>query len=545
MNELSEATKKLIRQYELAKRRETERPDAPTIHVDEVAQKVAAFYEQIRIIVDWKEEHLMRRAMIIRKLKRRFLEWQMSNFSDKTQIAEYLVLELIRGGHFPNDSIPESKITDVQKVLDKYIFILKNKPPTKNKREELQLYNWLLEIAACEIEETLCLAIRETSLINYMFELMKERISVVNKSPIAINNDDKKKEINTQIYIAVQQALFKLDHPIIIYNLLKYRYPQWSTASSEFLAEIAKNIYQIWDDIEKSLSHPLAGKFYTICEKYDTPYILLGDILTEENPAEVLEKISKAENLESMVRGAYKKRLSTLKKRLYRAAMYTTLSVLLGNALSIAVLEWPIATWIYGSFSTSPVLTVLVDILGPTFLMLLFILTVKPPPKDNLGVVVMESMKIVYKSQKIDTYTIKPSRKRGLAINTIIGLTYFAGAVVSFGFIIWIFMEANFPVTSIFLNVMFVALVTFAGIAVRKKAQELTVKERKEGFLGFLVDMFSLPVAATGRWLSNKWKRYNAIAAFFNALIDVPFAIFIEFLENWRFFLKDKKEEIR
>jgi len=51
-------------------------------------------------------------------------------------------------------------------------------------------------------------------------------------------------------------------------------------------------------------------------------------------------------------------------------------------------------------------------------------------------------------------------------------------------------------------------------------------------------------VAGCGRWLSNKWKRYNAIAAFFNALIDMPFSIFVEFLENWRFFLKEKKEEI-
>ncbi len=543
MQELSEATKKLIAQYELAHRQSLPKQGAATIHVDEVASNIASFYEKIRIVIDWKEEHLMRRAMIIRKLKRRFIEWQMSNFSAKTQIAEHLVLELIRGGHFPNDSIEEAKIGAVQNILDKYIFILKNRPSTADKRKELQLHNWILEVAACEIEGTLYESIKETSLINYMFELMKDRISVENKA-ITIG-ETKKEEINTQIYVAVQQALFKLDHPIITYNLLNYKYPQWNKASPELLAEIAKNIYSIWDDIEKNLSHPLAGKFYAICEKYDTPYLLLGDILTEENPAEILQKISKPENLENMVRSAYKKRLSTLKKRLYRAALYTTLSVFLGNAVSILILEWPLALWIYGSFSSSPALTILVDILGPTFLMLIFILTIEPPPKDNLGVVIMETMKIAYKTETTDIYTIRTPRKRGVIINTVVGLIYLLGALVSFGFIVWIFNLASFPITSVFLNVMFVALITFAGIAVRKKSQELTVKERKEGFLGFIVDMFSLPVAATGRWLSNKWKRYNAIAAFFNALVDVPFAIFVEFLENWRFFLRDKKEEIR
>ena len=73
MQELSEATKKLISQYKLAQLQDDIKQGANTIHVDEVALKVAAFYERIRTIVDWKEEHLMRRAAIIRKLKRKFL----------------------------------------------------------------------------------------------------------------------------------------------------------------------------------------------------------------------------------------------------------------------------------------------------------------------------------------------------------------------------------------------------------------------------------------------------------------------------------------
>jgi len=28
-------------------------------------------------------------------------------------------------------------------------------------------------------------------------------------------------------------------------------------------------------------------------------------------------------------------------------------------------------------------------------------------------------------------------------------------------------------------------------------------------------------------------------------LIDMPFLVFVEFIEQWRYFLKEKKEEIR
>jgi hypothetical protein len=54
-----------------------------------------------------------------------------------------------------------------------------------------------------------------------------------------------------------------------------------------------------------------------------------------------------------------------------------------------------------------------------------------------------------------------------------------------------------------------------------------------------------LPIQGLGKWLSNKWKKYNAFTAIFNALIDMPFSAFVEFIEKWRYFIKERKEEIR
>lgn len=542
MPEVSQPTQKLIQKYQAWYQSLQPKEGVSTIHVDEIASQVATFYEKIRMVVDWKDEHLVRSTAIIRKLKRRFVDWQLSDFAVEKEIAEPLVLGLIRGGHFPNDRIEESKISEVQKVINKYLFIFKNAPAAKSKREKLQFYNWLLEIAACEIEETISFPLREVALIDYMFELMKERIKL--KDKVIVIGGIKEEEKNIQIYIAVQQALFKLDNPIISYNLLKYKYPQWKSATQDWLSEIAKNIYSLWYETEEQLSHPLGKKFYAICEKYDTPYLLLGDILSQESPEEVLKKISNPEVLENLIRGAYRKRLSTLRSRLFRAASYSTLSVLLVNSLSVIILEIPVAKWIYGFFSKSPILTISVDILGPTFLMFLFVATIRPPLKSNLEVVVMEAMKIVYQTEKADVYEIKVPKKRRVITRLIIDLIYLSGALISFGAVFYIFRTVKFPLTSIIINIIFVALITFTGLAVRKKGQELTIEEKKGGFLELLFDILALPVASTGRWLSNKWKKYNAIAVFFNAMIDMPFSVFVEFLENWRYFLKEKKEEI-
>jgi len=535
MPTISQPTQKLIQQYQSWRQSLEHKENVPTIHVDEVASRVAAFYEKLRGIVDWREEHLMKRGAIGRNLRRRLFLTKKGK-----DIAEPFVLELIRGGHFPNDQIEETKIGDVEKILDKYIYILENNLSSSSEKQKIELYNWLLGIAACEIEEVLSSSYKERALIDYMTELMSDKIKVQQRGIISIGGMTEE-EKNIQIYIACQRALFKLDSPIISYHLLKKREKQWADLPTAKVHEITQNIYSIWENLEKELNHPLKDKFYKICERYDTPYLLVGDILSEQNPEKIYENISKPEGLEELIKGAYNKRLSTLKKRLSRAAIYSTLSIFLTKGVFIFILEVPLAKMITGTFMP---LAIAVDILGPTFLMFLLVTTIKLPSKSNLEIVLLETMKIVYQTEKTDIYETRIPPKRGFLIKFFIALLYLMGALISLGAIVIVFKWAGLPPTSVVVNIMFVALIAFAGLAIRNRAEELTVEEKKAGFFGFIFDILFLPVVSLGHYLSNKWKKYNAIAVFFSALIDLPFQIFIEFLEQWRFFLKEKKEEI-
>ncbi len=538
MSELSTQTKGLISKYALWKA-SLKPSDASTIHVDEVALKVAAFYEQIRTIIDWKEEHLMRRAAIIRKLKRRFLDLELNNSLPDT-MAEFLVLELIRGGYFPNDKIEESKIAEVQNIIDKHVFILKNNPENKQGKAGLRAHNQLLEIAACEIEETLAPSIKEMALIDYMFSQMQKRIKIHESA--YQSNLLKKEEVDIQIYIAVQQSLFKLDTPIISYNLIKYKYPQWAGATQEELLRLTQNIEKILYAIEKDLSHPLAKKFYAICEKYDTPYLLLGDILTNENADSIGLEIIDPPKLEAHIRKAYLKRLKELKIKIKRAAIYSTISIFITKILSLLVLEIILAK-IFGGHLNA--LYLIIDILIPTFLISFLIITIQPPSIRNLNLAVRETMKIIYDKEVTDSYEIKIARKRSAMTRFILSLSYVLAACISFGFIFWIFSLLQFPLSSIIINIIFIALILFAVTAIRTRGKELTIEDEPEGFLGFVFDILLLPIMGVGRWLSQTWKQYNAIVVFFNFLIDMPFSAFIEFLERWRYFIKEKKEDLR
>ena len=160
-----------------------------------MASAVASFYEKIRGVVEWKEEHLLRKAAIERILKRRLILQKNGG-----AVAESFVMELIRGGHFPNDRIEETKIKEVQIALNKYLYILGNNSQKPAEKLKVQLYDWILGIAACEVEEILCSHLREKALIDYMTEMMKERIKITG----ALSDADKE----IQIFIACQTSAF-------------------------------------------------------------------------------------------------------------------------------------------------------------------------------------------------------------------------------------------------------------------------------------------------------------------------------------------------
>jgi hypothetical protein len=533
MAEISEQTQKLIQRYQAWYNSLQKKEGIPVLHVDTVAAKVAAFYEKMRGIIEWKEEHLLRKAAIERMLKRRLFLVE-----EAEEIAGPLVLELIRGGHFPNDNIEETKVEVVQKVLAKYIFIIKNSSLPKEELK-LQLFNWLLGLAACEIEEALDPPRKERALMDYMADLVKERIEVKEGAFVikGISEEEKAK----QIYIAVQKALFKLDSPIISYHLLKfYYYPQWPNLPQEQLEEVAQNIYLIQNRIEKDLKHPLSEKFYQICERYNTPYLILGDIL-RENPTAAKEKLAQPELLESQIKTAYGKRLQNSKDKLLRAALYSIISIFVTKILLALFIEIPFDKYVTGQFSY---FTLGLNVFIPPILMFLMILTIRPPGAGNIQRVILEVMKIVYQSERKDIYQIKAPQKRGVIMRSVLFLFYLLSFFISFGFIIWALQKLEFGVLSIMIFLIFLSLVLFVATRIRHRAKELQVEEEKETILTLFFDFLTLPIVRVGKWLSSQWERYNVLIVLFNILIELPFQLFTEFLEQWRYFLKEKKEEI-
>jgi len=98
--------------------------------------------------------------------------------------------------------------------------------------------------------------------------------------------------------------------------------------------------------------------------------------------------------------------------------------------------------------------------------------------------------------------------------------------------------------TSVVYDTFTIAVTFSAALAVRNKSKELQVGESGK-FGEFLFDIFTVPVAKVGTFLSSKWKEYNVVAIFTNYLVEVPFVAILNFIELWSKFIKERKAEIK
>src|SRR3972149_3237673 len=89
--------------------------EATVIHVSSIASTAAFAYERLRYTLDYRDEHLLRRSAIERLLRQR-LFLLGKNHTEK--IARSILVELIRARYFENDSVPESRVADVARVID-------------------------------------------------------------------------------------------------------------------------------------------------------------------------------------------------------------------------------------------------------------------------------------------------------------------------------------------------------------------------------------------------------------------------------------------
>lgn len=514
------------------------------IHVDEIASHIAKFYEQVRKVIDWKEDNVLRRSAIERALKR-ILFPKLSGVTLKSDIDTYRVAysvtaDLIRGGHLQNDEIPQEQVLLVENVLKKFLHILKHaKFPTSELiplKRRINFTYFIIELAAVDIEEILTNPVKERVLLEAMTQTLTERIRI--RPDESMSPDEKK----THVFIAASRTLFDLDDSYILAQLLKFSYSGWLNPTPELLDKLTTEIPSIWSEKEKILEHPISRQLYAICERIDAVYMLIGDVLDthKENPQKALAVFSDKTKFTAEITEAYNKRYLSLKSRLMRLAIFSTLSVFLSNWVTFYIVEVPLAQLFYERFN---LFAAIIDFTVPTVVMFALVSIIRPPAEGNVNLVISAVYQFVYNDEKKKLYDVYIKKRRNSMFTLVVGILYLIMMFGVLGGVGYIFYIAKLPMTSVIFDTFTIALTFFAAVGIRNKSKELSVDD-KTPVWEFLLDMFSVPIARIGSILASKWKEYNIIAIVFTFLVETPMVVVFDFIENWSQYIKERRAEL-
>ena len=528
------------------------------LDVDDLSLTVGQAYEKIRKVIDWKEDNALRRGAIFRALKR-CLIGQIYGVDRReikaTEVNERLLMELMRTGYFNNDLIGVQEAEQFTQILAKYIAIIsynqsqspdkqtakKDRQAKKNLKRRMKFQTWILEIAACEIENCLAPNLKAAALTKFMITAMTERIKVQSQPPL----DPLFEKI--QLELAVRRSLNAEDNPALCFSVIKHRYDFWTKNTAAARDQIIAQIDQIYTQVNQDLNDKIGQKFRQLTDRYDAAYRLIGDMQTDLDqkqnltPPEILDFWTNPEKTSALLNTAYQARRQSLKGRLIRSSIWSTLSILLANGVSIILLEGPIASLMGYEFNW---LSIAADLLLPSLLMFILVIIIRLPTEKNYTIVEKEVQKIIYNSGEIDTYRLKIKPKPlPKPITWFFNIMYLACALAALYVIYQALAFFGLPPTSVYLNIVYIAMVFFAGLAIKDKSQEITIQERVN-FGDFLLQLFSIPLDRIGSWFSNKWKEYNIVAILFSVIVDTPFSALITMISDWRNYLQERASEI-
>lgn len=559
--ELNNEMRKLFQVINSEKNKpEVDDSDIPKIKVSSLVSRLALIYEKARNAIEYEDEHLLRKSAIFRILKRQIVIEGVVRQAEHKEIATHLLTEIIRGGYLPNNKIPESKIDEVAFILEKFMTLKEallveigksfsfrvDLSETKDKiKEKNYLTNWIIVLAACEIEENLAPNSVKRVVVANMFNFLSKKIEL----PIELRDLEKDKEV--QIYLSVARNYLKLDEDTLSFVLFKYYNSFWNNLSKdkalspsdkEKINSIAKNFSLLKKQIEDDLKHPLKKELDKIAKTYSLYFNVLVEAI-EKDPIALYADVQKGEkSYANSIKKVCNDKYEKAKKRLWRTSFRSIIYIFLTKSVFVLAIEVP-AIKLFGEELN--IISLLINIIFPAVLLFFIVLTTRKPGSDNTEKIIAGIKEIsLVDEEKKKPLVLKKPHKRNAVTSFIFNTIYAASFSFSIYIIIKILSFINFTWVSIIIFLFFLAFVSFFSIVTTKGVKELLVVEKKESIVSLFLDLFYLPIVMAGRFLSSNMSKVNVIVFVFDFIIEAPFKIFVSVIEDWTKYVKEKRENM-
>jgi hypothetical protein len=553
---LTPGAKRLLKTlYQTKHKGSFDNDDVAKIGVSELISKMAFYYEKIRNSVDYREEFLLRKVAIVRILKRLMLiEGGITGHqeSDSFKLAQSLLIELIRAGYLVNNTLPEIKIEEFAGILERYIFLRKRaiskivaekafankkfKRLQDETKARTQITNWILGMAASEIEENLSQNNDQDAFVDEMFTVLSRSVNLPSDLPFD-------EDLPIQLYLSISRTFLGLnDNDVLSYVLLRYYYPGWGKADEALVTHIADNLSDLFLATASQLNHPLKPQITRIAEQYTVYFMILKDVL-EENPEGVYNDIvDDPKSFPRKIKTACEKRYNQAKSKLWRSAVRSIIYIFLTKSVFVVLLEVP-AIKFFGEQVNN--FSLALNISFPAVLLFFAVALTKLPSEANTEKIVKGIDEIMFEEKvRKQAIVLRQPARRGLAINIVFTIIYTATFVLTFGLVVWFLQKIHFSWVSIIIFLFFLTFAGFFAIRIKRGVKSLVVVAPKENIFTFLWSFFYIPVISTGKWLSGKFASINIFVFVLDFIIEAPFKVFVAVAEEWTKYIRERRENI-
>jgi len=487
-------------------------PFASPVSVNELTSKAGRFYERLRYLFDYKEEHTIRRSAVERQLRRQL------NVGNREVAGQKLVEELIGGGYLPNRSMSEDAGIMVQHIINKYL-ALDLYPGSRIRKR-------LISLAATEIDRYLKPEPIAELTVESFYETALPQIQY--DTPLSPHT------FGEQVYVACRRSLLEEDEDMLFYALWLRHVPEWDNADLE---DIARRVPDIFAEINSELKYSLGWQLLPRLKNYKIYFLLIKKILERYGTGSEQLFVQK-EQLQPIVREIlekeYKDQYTTARKSGMRAIIY----IFFTKIVVAVALEFPAELFFYNEINYIA--------LGSNILIhpfLLFLMTRGLPKlKEEHISKALEGVTNVVVGQNLDIIHIK-KKNRSVIFDAILFLLYLTLFFFSFGVVISLLITFGFNVVSILLFIAFLTLVSYFGFRIRHNAKKWRVSGTDRAF-ALLWSIVTLPIIRAGRWLSRTFSSINIFVFFMDFIIETPFKLVLSLLDAFISFLREKEEEI-
>ena len=505
--------------------------DYSKISVSRASSFFAIVYERVRNAIEYREEHLIRRAAIERITRRRL----MMNPTG-TGEAENIVRELLWARYFPADSLSEKDSADVQKILDIYMTLRERMVVGQTGKIAHYLDAFLIDLLTCEIEEQLSqdTAQRENIITYFIFQVLKEKLKVEDLTPDLQN---------AYLLTAIEQTYRKSDKPYKRYHLFTVFYDPLSKYDPEKLHDMTANLPQIFEKIDDTLANNLVEKLSRFVKKQLPPFLILFSLIRTKRDGELREILHDKQKLWNEVEALCRQKYASTQVRLRSLAVRSIIYIFVTKMVFAILLEGPLSQYLYNSIDW---VSIGVNSLFPPFLMLIIILFTHIPGAENTKRIYQRIVDIIDSDTSFETsiaLITKHRRERRPVLQIGLSLFYTATFGVTL-YVIWLGLKAlNFNFISQAIFLFFVSTVAFFSHRIKQVTSEYKVVE-KDSVITPFIDFFFMPILAMGKFFSSEVAKLNFFTFIFDVIIEAPYKLLVEIIEEWISFTKRKKEEI-